>query len=165
MQPHDFDALKDIHIPNTFDYWFPPAIGWWIVIILTSVSSYFLIALYQNVTRKTVIKMAKQHFLTIKNHSEKTPLEKISDISALMRYVAISYYPRADVAGLTGFQWLHFLDESFEDAPFCEGIGRILIELPYYKEFPQNIDFDTLLSLCERWFQVQKFNKKLNAIS
>lgn len=43
--------LRDIHLPETIG-WFPPAIGWWLLIIFVPIISYFAIVLIQQFFQK-----------------------------------------------------------------------------------------------------------------
>ncbi|WP_157018882.1 DUF4381 domain-containing protein [Mesorhizobium xinjiangense] len=52
-------------------------------------------------------------------------------IAAILRRTALAAYPRRDVAGLAGEDWLRFLDERVEGTDFLEGPGRLVAEAPY----------------------------------
>ena len=52
-------------------------------------------------------------------------------VSELVRRTMLAYAPRADVAGLTGDDWLEWLDRDLDRSHFVEGDGRPLIEWPY----------------------------------
>jgi hypothetical protein len=53
----------------------------------------------------------------------------------------LAYSPRDVVAGLTGENWLQWLDRGLDGKPFSEGAGRILESLPYMN--PDRVDDDT----------------------
>jgi len=73
----------------------------------------------------------------------------------LVRRVAISVSPRAKAAGLTGRQWLEFLDASVKGLPFSEGIGQLLADAPYRKTPPTELEVSQLIDLCEDWLKAQ----------
>jgi len=77
----------------------------------------------------------------------------IVHISMLLRRVALSIYPRRQVAALTGTDWLRFLDESLapdgDGNAFSEGVGRVLIEAPYNPHC--KVDEEALISLIRQW--------------
>ena len=52
-------------------------------------------------------------------------------IAEILRRAALAAYPRADVAGLAGEQWLAFLDAHANARRFSEGPGRALASAPY----------------------------------
>jgi hypothetical protein len=52
-------------------------------------------------------------------------------VAAILRRTALAAYPRRDVAGLTGDNWLRFLDAQVSGHDFLEGPGRLVAEAPY----------------------------------
>jgi len=126
--------LKDLHLPDPIN-WFPPAIGWWLVIVLIPVLIALSYWLYRRLTRKTALKSAKILLITIKN-SRMDNAQKLAELSALLRRVAISVAPRAETAGLTGQAWLAFLDSSLIGSPFTKGAGQCLASAPYRPSAP-----------------------------
>lgn len=52
-------------------------------------------------------------------------------IAAILRRAALVAHDRADVAGLSGTEWLGFLDQGMDGAPFSSGIGRAVADGPY----------------------------------
>ena len=88
-------------------------------------------------------------------------------VSGLLRRLCISIFPRAETAGLTGNEWLVFLqeriktqnrtgksqdeqgnnrDEGFQD------IGRILLEAPYRQQVEEE-EVETLIGFCSDWIE------------
>jgi hypothetical protein len=53
-----------------------------------------------------------------------------ASIAVVLRRVAVSAYPRREVAGLAGEAWLRFLDAHCEGSRFATD-GRALLEGPY----------------------------------
>ena len=78
----------------------------------------------------------------------------------LLRRVAISINPRAEVASLTGRQWLEFLDKSVTGTPFSDGCGQLLATAPYRNSPPTEPEIAQLLSLCEDWLNAQTLTAK-----
>jgi hypothetical protein len=113
----------------------------------------FTIWVYRRLTRKTAIKTAKKCLDKIKQDKNLDELQKLRQLSTLIRRVAISVAPRAHAAGLTGQAWLAFLDRSVKGSPFSEGIGRLLELAPYQKSPPTEAQIAQLISLCEDWLK------------
>ncbi|MGZ5008508.1 MAG: DUF4381 domain-containing protein [Methylobacter sp.] len=153
MNPTLLD-LKDIHEPEAIGWW-PPAIGWWILAILIPLLIILLVWLYKKLTRKTAIKAANNLLVQIKQDQTRDNLQKLSDLSVLLRRVAISVSPRAKAAGLTGKEWLEFLDRSVKGLPFSEGAGRLLADAPYRNTAPTEQEISQLIDLCEDWLKAQ----------
>jgi hypothetical protein len=153
MQPSEL-PLKDIHLPEAIGWW-PPALGWWLLAILIPLLIAVSRWLYKRMTRKTAIKTAKKMLAAIKRNRNQDNARKLSELSALLRRVAISVTPRAQAAGLTGRAWLAFLDRSLKGAPFSEGVGQLLAEAPYRNLSPTDTEMAQLISLCEDWLNAQ----------
>lgn len=153
MQPTQL-PLKDLHLPEAIS-WFPPAIGWWLVAILLLLTVWFLYWLYKRFTRKTAFKIARQLLTNIKD-SPMDNAQKLAELSAWLRRVAITIAPREQTASLTGQAWLTFLDSSLKDSPFTTGVGRCLADAPYRPTAPSETEISQLISLCENWLKAQK---------
>ena len=142
--------LRDIHLPPEISWW-PPAIGWWILAVTIPLLIVFAYWLYRRITRKTAIKSAKLLLLAIKLDKQRGNHQKVQDISQLIRRVAISTTKRTECAGLTGEHWLTFLDRTMKDAPFSQGIGKLLADTPYRPTQPTAEEIAQLVNLCESW--------------
>ncbi|MEQ1543931.1 DUF4381 domain-containing protein [Methyloglobulus sp.] len=151
--------LRDIHLPEAIGWW-PPAIGWWILAILIPLLIGLMYWLYRYVTGKTAIKAAKKLLLEIKQDTRGENSQKLKDLSALIRRTAISTNVRNECAGLTGQQWLEFLDRSVSGTPFTQGIGQLLANAPYQKSPPTEQEITQLTSLCEDWLNAQTKRKR-----
>lgn len=127
--------LQDIHLPPTADIW-PLAIGWWILLVLIiAIASWLIIKTLQRIKRKKHQAKILAKFTALEEKLKAEPSNTvIAEINTLLRQLAITYYPRAEIASLTGADWLQFLDESGDTQDFSRGAGRILIEAPYRQE-------------------------------
>jgi cbb3-type cytochrome oxidase subunit 3 len=149
--------LKDIHLPNVIGWW-PPAIGWWLLAILIPLLCFLLFWLYKRITRKTAVKTAKKLLLKIKQDAQLSDRDKLTQLSALLRRVAISVSPRQKVASLTGEAWLKHLDSSVTGTPFTQGEGHVFAD-QYKKISSAELGIPSLIKVCEDWLKAQK-NKK-----
>ncbi|WP_171180538.1 DUF4381 domain-containing protein [Ruegeria sp. HKCCD8929] len=52
-------------------------------------------------------------------------------VAEILRRTALTGFPRGDVAGLTGKDWLRFLDQTMGGDRFSNGPGRIVAQAPY----------------------------------
>ncbi len=153
MQPTEL-LLKDIHEPVAIGWW-PPAIGWWLLAITVPILIIFFVWVYKRLMRRTAIKTATKILSELKQDKTRNNLEMVAELSMLLRRVAISVSPRVKSAGLTGTQWLSFLDSTVKDSPFSNGIGQLLIEAPYRKMPVTEPERSQLISLCENWLKAQ----------
>lgn len=156
MPPVQNLPLRDIHVPEPIG-WFPPALGWWLLIIFVPILSYFLIAFLQKIFKKTAIKEARKLLLQLEKNDTLTDLEKVRELSILLRRVAISRGAEKEkMSSLTGRAWLDYLDQSLQDAPFKNGVGSCLAHAPYQKELPVETDLVALFALAQKWLNAQK---------
>jgi len=139
------EALRDVVMPQAPQLW-PPAIGWWLAALAAAAVS-GLIAWY------VVILPRRRQYKSIADEVDAVlklqPRASVRALSILMRKVAILKFPRSQTAGLTGENWLEFLDRSGHTDQFTQGAGRVLAEAPY----SLNSDFDigALHRLCRQW--------------
>lgn len=146
--------LRDIHLPDPISWW-PLAPGWWalmiLLVIVVLLTTYF-IRRYRN-HKISALYLAKQELERIKTdfniNQDKSNLVK--ELSELIRRLSISVFPREESAGLTGEEWLKFLDQYSAKNEFDNGIGRVLIEAPYQA----NPDFNSneLIDLVSIWIE------------
>ncbi len=159
MEPTQQLPLRDIHLPPAIGWW-PPAIGWWLLAISILVLFALLYWLYKRLTRKTAVKSAKKLLVEIKQDTQNNNTKKLKELSMLIRRVAISTAKREECAGLTGQQWLEYLDRSVKGSPFSEGIGRQISNAPYRNVQPTDQEITQLANLCEAWLNAQGKKKK-----
>ncbi len=156
LAPQTLD-LRDIHLPEPISWW-PIAPGWWMLI-----ASLFLIIAVIFILRKIYLGRQLKRDITaelenIKQHFHKTQNKSqlAKSLSILLRRASISYYPKTNIAGLTGEHWLAYLDKTnvkrSKNNSFKSNTGEVLLSAPY---LPDNtkLDFDTqsLIELCESW--------------
>lgn len=108
----DFAAslpLADIHLPAEPGYW-PLAWGWWACILAVLLTVAVLVYL---VSQHRIKQRARKEALRQLKHLDDPA--QFGNINLLLRQTAMSYYPRKNVAGLTGDQWLSFLDSHLAE--------------------------------------------------
>ena len=157
MQPQQL-ALRDIHLPETLGWW-PPALGWCLLVILTPLFCVLIVWIYRRITRKTAIKTAKKLLIKIKKDSVLNDRQKLIELSALIRRVVVSNTLRNETASLTGQRWLKYLDSTVKGSPFTSGAGRFLADTHYQKTPPADLDITSVIDVCENWLKSQKSKK------
>jgi hypothetical protein len=151
--------LRDIHLPEAIGWW-PPALGWWLLAVLIPLLFAFGYWLYKRITRKTAIKAAKTLLLQIRQDKVRDNSQKLQDISALIRRTAISTSDRNECAGLAGQQWLEYLGSSVKSPAFIEEVGRLLINAPYQRTAPTELEISQLINQCENWLNAHSKGKR-----
>ncbi len=75
-------------------------------------------------------------------------------IAAILRRAALVAYPRRQVAGLVGAEWLSFLDRTGGKGAFSSDLGAVLISAPYR---PQPAS-PALAAVARDWLKSHKVN-------
>ena len=137
--------LRDVILPPDPSFW-PPAIGWWMAailfVVLIATAFYGARYLFARHARTSVV----QRVSSLKNLDSKSA---VVELSILLKKIAVTKFPRAQVAGLTGRKWLEFLDQSGDTDQFTKGPGKILATAPYSKQIAE--DLNPVFDLCEDW--------------
>ena len=142
MDPQEL-PLRDLHLPELTNWW-PLAPGWWFVGALVLMAMVLLLRRLwrrwqHNSARRLALRRLKLISTEFERGSSAPALGK--ELSELTRRAMLAYAPRSAIAGLTGNDWLEWLDQGLDDQPFSKGSGRILESLPYMN--PDIIDNDT----------------------
>lgn len=132
MDPEQI-PLRDLHLPEAIGWW-PLAPGWWVVIALAAVGLIFLVRRFlrtraRGAARRYALLQLKELTAEFEQHRDAVAFS--SALSALLRRTMLAYAPRHEVAGLTGDEWLQWLDKDLDQPRFQSEAGRKLLELPY----------------------------------
>ena len=152
MTPADpLAALRDIHPPGPPGFW-PPAPGWITVACLAATVAVAAAIIAGRRWRAGRIRreaLASLRSLRARHQAGAPGAEIALELSTLVRRVALARRPREEVAGLTGEQWIAWLESGLP------GIGAAartaLLDAPYARERP--FDVPRALAVCERWIR------------
>lgn len=152
MNPEQLLQLKDIHLPPTPSIW-PLALGWWLLLalfLIIAVYWFFLVRKYLRIRKHKRILF--DELAKLEEKLKDSPSKNnVAETNVLLRRIALRYYPKANVASLTGGAWLEFLDQSGNTQNFSKGAGRILIDAPYRAGELENYNRDEFISLIRQW--------------
>lgn len=140
--------LRDIHIPDSVSLW-PPAPGWWLLGGL--VLSVILALSIRRYRRGALKRAALGELARIRQAFEANPdYQRLPlELSMLLRRLALARFPREQVAGLNGRDWLEFLDRHGGNGAFCQGDGKVLAVAPYANSV--DVDGEKLLLVATAW--------------
>jgi len=143
--------LRDIHAAPPPAFW-PPAPGWW---VLAAVLLATLTVLAVWGYRRYRAYRQKRHIMNEVDqltscYTKENCAVFVTEISTLLRRVALRRYTRSRVAPLTGAAWLRFLDDTGGGGEFEKGVGRILAVGPY-QPGTREVPADELLALARHW--------------
>ncbi len=147
-------ALRDIHLPAEPSWW-PPAPGWWLLAALTVVTVAWLGRMlwhrYDRARRRRRVLARLERLL--RDYDAQHACRFVAGVAELLRRVALSHYPREQVAPLAGDAWLRFLDEHGGQGQFSDGPGRVLADGLYRSRC--EVDPQALARLARAWVQAQ----------
>ncbi len=141
--------LRDIHLPDAISAW-PPAPGWWILLILVltllALSIYFGRShLRRNRYRKYALQQLNELEQTNTSHY-------LQQLNRLLKQTAMAANPSTEIAGLSGQQWLAFLDSSGNNTDFSQGAAQALLEGPYAPSVT-DLNIAELHKIAEQWIK------------
>jgi hypothetical protein len=155
MNPTDLSQLRDIHLPGAIGWW-PPAPGWWAVLGLLLLAAGLLWWRYHRQLReRAALRGLRAAVNALAAGTE--PVLCVQKISMILRRFAMTLEPNSPVAGLTGEDWLRFLDSRWDRDEFSAGAGRVLIFGPYAPAGRVSAsDVGALGTLCMDWIRAQR---------
>lgn len=132
MDPEQI-PLRDLHLPEAVGWW-PLAPGWWVLIGLLAIGILVLLRrAWLKWRHDAPRRIALRELKRLESSYRQAPNAVLlaTRLSELLRRTMLAYSPRKEVAGLTGQEWLAWLDQGLSESLFTEGPGRSLQELPY----------------------------------
>jgi hypothetical protein len=148
-------TLRDIQLPESIGWW-PMAPGWYFLIIMTILSTIFLL---YTLRRRYVYGYAKREALQLLaeyskdyQHHADSQISSMK-VSELLRRVALVYFSREVVAGLQGEAWLAFLNKTAKGIDF-NSVRSCLLEVPYQPG--KTIDLKPLFFCAKRWIKQRR---------
>ncbi|OGV48973.1 MAG: hypothetical protein A3F46_03470 [Legionellales bacterium RIFCSPHIGHO2_12_FULL_42_9] len=163
MVSHGSDPLaqlRDIHLPALIGWW-PIAVGWiglfFIIIVFSLLILFYSRRYYQRGRARSLgLRLLMQYE---KDYQQGASSQIIStQISEILRRVALVYFPREEIAGLQGELWLNFLNKTGKGVNFNE-VRECLLVLPYQPDRPAKLD---RLFLCAKKWIKQRSGRCLN---
>lgn len=153
--PASLDRLHDIVSPPPISWW-PVAPGWIGLAVLAGV---LIVALLWRARRRSLRDRYRHEALAelARLRAASQPLGvAVAERMVLLKRTALSAYPRADVASLSGPAWWRYLDERNETAHFAEGLGAACDALAYREapaDEPAALELATLDRAVEDWIR------------
>jgi len=126
--PDLLDRMAGLEVPAPVSYW-PQTIGWAVLAALVVVAVGMWAWWQWRRWRENAYRRAALRALrTIELREDD---ETATELALLLRRTALAAYPRRQVAGLYGREWLAFLDRTGGTTAFSDGDGQALLAAPY----------------------------------
>ncbi len=134
MNPELVTQLRDIQGLDTIPWW-PIATGWWLLAVLVIALIFVLVSLVRNLLRYPAgswRRYAWKELRMLKQQSSGMTAQQIaSDLSELLRRIAVARLGREQAAGLSGERWLEWLQQHDPAGFEWTRHGRPLLSMPY----------------------------------
>jgi hypothetical protein len=154
--PASLENLHDIVVPEAVGWW-PVAPGWYVLALLViTVVVWFGFRRLRRWRRNAYRREALKALAALEADGIPVGTESavLAQAAILLRRVALSAYPRRQVATLVGERWLAFLDETSGGGAFAAGPGRVLLEGAYQPALPVAGEaVHAALVLCADWIR------------
>jgi hypothetical protein len=144
-------GLRGYHLPEAVSWW-PPAPGWWLLallaLVLAALSARWLTRRYRSgAPARAAMRELAELRAGYARHGDAAAYA--GGMSRLLRRYALTRFPRGEVAGLSGEDWLAFLDAHGGGGRFRRGPGRPLVDAPYRPD--AELQAEALAQLVAEW--------------
>jgi hypothetical protein len=153
QQTDPLAELRDIHQPGMIETW-PPAFGWWVLAGLAVLG--FLVLCFwlyrrwraNRYRREAIRELQSLHASWQRDNDDHAYLVRLQE---LLKRVALTSFPREEVASRTGEAWVRFLDRSTGSHDFSIGESEVLIDGNYRSDV--TIDVPALEVIARQWIR------------
>lgn len=114
--------LRDLH-PSAAPSWWPPAPGWWLALVLAVALAVIAIRTLPGWWRRLRLRRRLMAALAA--------AASAAEVSQLLRLAALERFPEREPAGLTGADWVAFLEDCAGAPRRFAALAAALTELPY----------------------------------
>jgi hypothetical protein len=166
MSNSGLQKLHEIILPDPVS-WMPQTIGWYAIFgLVLFVAGWWVYGRLRRFRKNQYRRLALEELAVIERELQRPEkrAKVLAEIPVLLKGVALSAFPRNEVAGLSGEKWLAFLDKTMRGKNFTEGEGRLLPELAYApaQRIAQLSDeqIGKLLQLIRRWIKIHVMSKQ-----
>lgn len=153
--------LADIHLPQQPGYW-PLAPGWWVLILLLlalagygawrGLQRWRLQRRYKSAFNELEKCKTRLHSATQGAEPDMTQrLSYVNDVNSVLRRVALQHFSQQAVAGLSGKNWVAFMQQHDRSGRLTGDLAQVLAE----GRFAPTCDVDTheLHAMAHHWIK------------
>lgn len=173
QDPTSLDNLHDIVVPDPGPWW-PPAVGWLVFVSLVAVGVAWLcvhrcLVWYKNRYRGAALAELNRIKSTV---GEQGRHRSIRELDHVLKRVALSAWPRQQVASLSGDRWIDFLNQNGNlpggRQAFNSDQVRVIRDIAYSSKACQRLteqEFGHLFDAAELWIRRHQVPRSLNSPS
>jgi len=140
------NQLEDIQLPDPIGWW-PLSYSWWLLIFMFGTLLIGVIWYYFDQKKRNAYRTEALDRLNQLESSPEHPNQQLLAVNALLKQVALTSYPRTEVASLTANEWLHFLAKTAKHIKQPEPLAEILqraYQAPSQDSTQQQMDINAL---------------------
>ena len=157
--------LRDVQLPpisNELEL----APGWWILSVLLIALIFFLVWLFAKKWKKNEYRreaLVELEAIHSRHRQTGDDLVFLQETQNLLKRVALTAFPREQVAQLTDIQWIHFLGKSSESDRFEGPNAEALIDDIYREKLERSLNHREIEVLARFWIKNHKTALALEA--
>ncbi|MFW1676336.1 DUF4381 domain-containing protein [Pontibacter sp. JAM-7] len=141
--------LRAMQVPEAIGWW-PPAPGWWLLALLVVVLLYLTVRwIRQRLQNPSRFALAELKSIERAYQTHQNPRQLLIHCNALLKRMALTLYPREEVADLSGDAWVDFLQRSGSISAWEQLV--VLATGPYQPQ--PDVDPEALLAICRLWIK------------
>ena len=139
--------------------WWPPAAAWWCLLALVATWMIFAVVAasfryLRNAYRRQALRELDELANSVSQPNQMVRDESWeSNLSKLLKRVALVAFSREKVAALSGDKWLRFLDDTCDHVDFVHGPARVLGSVSYDPNLGHvgDADAEKIIHMARKW--------------
>ncbi len=125
QQQQLLNQLQDIQLPDPIGWW-PLSYTWWLLIFMVGSLLMGLLWYYFDQKKRNAYRTEALAYLQALESNPDNPNQQLLEINRLLKRVALTCYPRTEVAALNDQAWLDFLAKTAAHVKPPENLRTIL---------------------------------------
>lgn len=148
-------GLKDLRPPTEPGWWLlAPGYMLVILLLLSLITAFWIVLRRRKLMLRFTAARLELERIRSAHRNDGDSQQLTGELAQWLKRVALLAFPESRLEGVTGSDWLSFLDDSLGDVSFTRGEGSAFASAVYQRKAQP--DVERLLSLCERWLQAVK---------
>ncbi len=145
---NNLDGLRDIHFPDVTASWFPPALGWWLLLA-------FIFIIWSGVRLWNVLRIKSLKYISLR---ELTRIEKslstnsAIELSIILKRICLIKFKDENIRDIYGKEWGEFINKKGKTFIKNKQIAEDIALAPYQND--KHFNDDKILSMidfCKEW--------------
>lgn len=147
-------GIDEVIVPDAIGWW-PSAPGWQVLGVILSLLLVARVARWAKLWwRNRYRREALRQLDEIQKRAGSNRQQVVAVLPHFIKVTALQAYPRRDVAGLSGVDWLAFLDAHYSGPSFSMGVGKELLSVAYLPQGQWQLDDQQskkLINMTRQW--------------